>query len=387
MLDYILLLIWLGPLLFSFWALAFKKTHKEVRFLLYCIIIVSVRSILPILHDLRWIDFFSPWVLPFTLLFTSFSINVGYFFYRYFNFLFYPLNKPKQSLWHFLPSMVISLNLVLAIFFKPDVVIKGNYYEVWFQLDLFIPMKLVFVIAFSTVLFYLVKIGIEVHRNIILVNKNFNGLKFLLIGMVSVLFVFFGVVGFDIVNKLFFDADFEDIAHKAKLAKPFFMLVFAFIFYRYPALLFLGSSNEIKTLGFKFWLLKSGSKHVNKPHEKLFSIEVIRNLILQIESVIIERQVFRNEKYSLGDLALAIQTPLAHLRFLFQEYCELSFVEYRNYHRVEDFKRCSQNKSENQNLTIEAIGGKCGFGSVNSLNRSIKKYENCTPSELWQREK
>jgi hypothetical protein len=113
-------------------------------------------------------------------------------------------------------------------------------------------MKLVFVIAFSTVLFYLVKIGIEVHRNIILVNKNFNGLKFLLIGMVSVLFVFFGVVGFDIVNKLFFDADFENIAHKTKLAKPFFMLVFAFIFYRYPALLFLGSSNEIKTLGFKF---------------------------------------------------------------------------------------------------------------------------------------
>ena len=254
-------------------------------------------------------------------------------------------------------------------------------------MDLFIPMKIMLLMFISTFLFYLVKIGIDLYRNFSMVQKHFDGFKFLLIVIVFVLIVFVGVLIFDVVDKVFFDSDFKNISIKIMLVKPLFMLFLFYVFYRYPTLLLFGSSSEIKTLGIKHWLLKPGSKNVVKPHEKFHSIEVIRNLILQIESVIKEREVFRNEKYNLSDLALEMQIPLGHLRFLFQEHCELSFVEYRNYQRVEDFKRCAQHKSENQNLTIEAIGGKCGFGSMNSLNRSVKKYENCTPGDLWQRTK
>lgn len=286
-----------------------------------------------------------------------------------------------------MPTVVIFLNLVFSSVFKSDIVLQINFYETWFHMDLFIPMKIVLLMFIGTLLFYLIKIGIDLYRNFSTVQKHFDGFKFLLILIVFVLFIFIGVLAFDVVNKVFFDADSANISLKIMLVKPLFILFNFYVFYRYPALLLSGSYNEIKTLGIKHWFLKPGSKDVIKPHEKFHSIEVIRNLILQIETVIKERELFRNEKYGLSDLALEIQTPLGHLRFLFQEYCELSFVEYRNYQRVEDFKRCAQQKSENQNLTIEAIGGKCGFGSMNSLNRSIKKYENCTPGDLWQRAK
>lgn len=387
LLNYFSLFVTLGALLFSLWALAVKKIHKEVKFLLYCLIIISVRSVLPSIHNLQWVNCFSTWFWPFTLLFTSVSFNLGYFFYRYFNFLFYPLNKPPKSLWHFLPTVVIFLNLVFSSVFKSDIVLQINFYETWFHMDLFIPMKIVLLMFIGTLLFYLIKIGIDLYRNFGTVQKHFDGFKFLLILIVFVLIMFIGVMGFDVVNKVFFDADSAIIALKIMVVKPLFILFNFYVFYRYPALLLSGSYNEIKTLGIKHWFLKPVSKDVIKPHEKFHSIEVISNLILQIEAVIKERELFRNEKYGLSDLALEIQTPLGHLRFLFREYCELSFVEYRNYQRVEDFKRCAQNKSENQNLTIEAIGVKCGFGSMNSLNRSIKKYENCTPGDLWQRAK
>ena len=374
-------------MLFSLWALAVKKIHKEVKFLLYGLIIISVRSILPSIYNLHWVNCFSTVFWPFTVLFTSVSFNLGYFFYRYFNFIFYPLNKPPLSLWHFLPSVVIFLNLMFSSVFKSEILLQINFYETWFVMDLFIPMKIELLIFMGTLLFYLIKIVIDLYRYFIAAQKQFDIFKFLLIMIVFVLIVFVGVLIFDVVNKVFFDSDFKDISIKIMLVKPLFMLFLFYVFYRYPTLLLFGSSNDIKTLGIKHWFLKPGSKDVVKPHEKFHSIEVIRNLILQIESVIKESDVFRNEKYGLSDLALEMQIPLGHLRFLFQEHCELSFVEYRNYQRVEDFKRCAQHKSENQNLTIEAIGGKCGFGSMNSLNRSIKKYENCTPGDLWQRTK
>lgn len=386
-LNYFSLFVSLGALLFGLWALAVKKIHKEVKFLLYCLIIISVRSILPGIHNLHWVNCFSMWLWPFTVIFMSVSISLGYFFYRYFNFLFYPLNKPPESLWHFLPSVIILLNLVFSTLFKSDIVLQINFYETWFQMDLFVPTKIMLLMFISTFSFYLIKIGTDLYRNFSMLQNHFDGFKFLLILIVFVLVVFIGILGFDLIDKVVFDVDSDNIALKIILVKPLFILFNFYLFYRYPALLLFGSYNEIQTLGIKHWFLKPRSKDVVRPHEKFHSIEVVRNLILDIEAVIKEGEVFRNQKYGLSELALEMQIPLGHLRFLFQEYCELSFVEYRNYQRVEDFKRCAQHKLENQNLTIEAIGSKCGFGSMNSLNRSVKKYENCTPGDLWQRSK
>jgi AraC-like DNA-binding protein len=301
--------------------------------------------------------------------------------------MLYPGKKASQSLWHFLPSVLIFLNLWLSYFFKQKIVIQDNFYDTWFSMDLFISVKFMQLVFIGTSLFYLTKIGIDLYQNFSIVKNNFDEIKFLLITIIFLLIFFTGVLAIDVFDKAIFDSGSGNIALKIMLVKPLFILFNFYVFYRNPALLFFGSDNEIKTLGFKYWYLKPRSKNGTMPDEKFHSVEVVKNLILQIESVIKEREVFRNEKYGLRELALEIKMPLGQLRFLFREYCELSFIEYRNYQRVEDFKRCSQQKYDNQNFTIEAIGCKCGFGSINSLHRSIKKYENCTPSDLWQRTK
>lgn len=325
-------------------------------------------------------------MFPFTLFFTGMTINIGYFFYRYFNFLFYPLKKIDDNYWHYLPSVLVILNFYTFYFFGSEFTQKSTYYDTLLSLDLPISMNIVLLLVLLLPILYLIKMIVDTYRNMYLLKKELAVFKPYFTFFLMLFIFFIGFVGFDILNKVFFNASSNSIMLKLLLIKPIFVMVIFFVIYKSPALLLTGSLNEIKSMGIPYWYLKSKSLSAINPHDKFESIWEIKKIILQIEALIEERNVFRSEKYNINDLAIDMHIPVGHLRFLYQEYCDLSFVEYRNYKRVEDFKFYARNKSESQNFTIEAVGGKCGFGSMSSLNRSVKKYENCTPSELWQNE-
>ncbi|WP_339627043.1 helix-turn-helix domain-containing protein [uncultured Winogradskyella sp.] len=109
----------------------------------------------------------------------------------------------------------------------------------------------------------------------------------------------------------------------------------------------------------------------------------ITSYLRDIEDYVSLHHPFRNNTYTIKDLAKGLQVPVSHLAYVFKYHCEMSFVEFRNHHRIKDaLHLISINFLDAQ--TFEALAVKVGFSSYNSFFVSFKRYTGASPKDYLQ---
>ncbi|MEO0877599.1 MAG: helix-turn-helix domain-containing protein, partial [Bacteroidota bacterium] len=68
---------------------------------------------------------------------------------------------------------------------------------------------------------------------------------------------------------------------------------------------------------------------------------------------------------------------------LLNERIGMSFFEYVNYHRIQEFIRLSQ-KDDASGYTFFGLAQRAGFNSKATFNKSFKQLMGCTPSAYFR---
>ena len=140
------------------------------------------------------------------------------------------------------------------------------------------------------------------------------------------------------------------------------------ILFGYPKLIeqIAGLNNEIKINDF-IWeptILNISNKQEYKLQTKI--VDKINSYIIAIENFIEKESPFRDSNYSINDLSNSLNIPSSHLAYIFKYHCKLSFVEYKNYCKINDsLKLINNNFLESK--TFDALAYKVGFKSYNSF--------------------
>lgn len=111
-------------------------------------------------------------------------------------------------------------------------------------------------------------------------------------------------------------------------------------------------------------------------------VEKLPGYILKIDEFIQENRPFHNKKYNLKDLAQDLKIPASHLSFVFKYACKLSFVEFKNYSRVNHALFLLQNDFLDSK-TFEALADAVGFATYNTFFISFKQYTGTAPKDFY----
>ncbi len=102
--------------------------------------------------------------------------------------------------------------------------------------------------------------------------------------------------------------------------------------------------------------------------------------IISIESFVEKTNPFRNPNYTIIDLSNNLNIPSSHLAYIFKYHCKLSFVEYKNYCKINDSLNLINNNFLDDK-TLDALAYKVGFKSYNSFYIYFKKQTNYSPKD------
>lgn len=89
---------------------------------------------------------------------------------------------------------------------------------------------------------------------------------------------------------------------------------------------------------------------------------------------------YMNPSLRINDLAEALDTSSHNLSYLFNQYLEVSYYDFVNEFRIEEFKRIVKNEDSSK-YTLETLAELSGFSSRTSFFRSFKKSTGLTPNE------
>lgn len=97
-----------------------------------------------------------------------------------------------------------------------------------------------------------------------------------------------------------------------------------------------------------------------------------------------EEKIFLDPELSLDKLASVLNVHPNYLSQYINEVLQLTFYDYINFKRIEEFKHAVQ-LQENKSLNLLGLSYDCGFNSKSSFNRNFKKFSGQTPSEYLAR--
>jgi AraC-like DNA-binding protein len=106
----------------------------------------------------------------------------------------------------------------------------------------------------------------------------------------------------------------------------------------------------------------------------------IVELIQEVEYVSQEKQIFKNSKTTMFDLALEVGVPESHLNYLFRYHSKLSFQEYKNKMRIAYSISMIESGFLAKN-TIESLAKDVGFASYSPFYKAFKKIHGIGPTE------
>lgn len=106
----------------------------------------------------------------------------------------------------------------------------------------------------------------------------------------------------------------------------------------------------------------------------------IVELIQEVEFVAQEKQIFKNAKTTMFDLALEVGVPESHLNYLFRYHSNLSFQEYKNKMRIAYSISMIESGFLAKN-TIESLAKDVGFASYSPFYKAFKKIHGIGPTE------
>jgi AraC-like DNA-binding protein len=85
-------------------------------------------------------------------------------------------------------------------------------------------------------------------------------------------------------------------------------------------------------------------------------------------------------KYSIGDLALELETQENHLVYCFNSVFKVSFTKLKNHLRIEYAKELLKGEIHD-NFTIDAISHKSGFSTRSNFYNTFNKVVGCSPTD------
>lgn len=124
--------------------------------------------------------------------------------------------------------------------------------------------------------------------------------------------------------------------------------------------------------------LKAGGIE-NHPIQSKDTTDLFSELLHTIFST--KQELFTQHDFNLDSLSQATNIPRHHWAYYFRYHAPMSFVETRNFHRVQYAKKLIANP-EYANITLEAIGLEAGFGSRTTFFNAFKKFEKLSPSDF-----
>ncbi len=99
-----------------------------------------------------------------------------------------------------------------------------------------------------------------------------------------------------------------------------------------------------------------------------------------IEHVLEAEQPYKNPEFSMKDLAVLIDQPQNRLKEFFLEYEKVTFNDFINAYRIDEFKRLSR-LEENNKYDVTGLSKMAGFNSKATFYRYFNKLEGMTPKE------
>ena len=116
------------------------------------------------------------------------------------------------------------------------------------------------------------------------------------------------------------------------------------------------------------------------PKKLLKDQNEIEQLKQKLREIVVDQKLYREGSVSLNVIAEKMNISDKKLSELFNKELNLSFHDYINGYRVEEFKARVE-KGDAQHLKLISIAYESGFHSKSSFNRIFKKHTGLTPSE------
>ena len=116
------------------------------------------------------------------------------------------------------------------------------------------------------------------------------------------------------------------------------------------------------------------------PKRLLKDQDEIEQLKQKLEEVVVDQKLYKEETVSLNIIAEKMDISAKKLSELFNKELHVSFHDYINGCRVEEFKTRVE-KGDARHLKLISIAYESGFPSKSSFNRIFKKHTGLTPSE------
>lgn len=101
----------------------------------------------------------------------------------------------------------------------------------------------------------------------------------------------------------------------------------------------------------------------------------------KIEWVFAEKKLHCNPELSIWDVSGELNTNRTYVSNFINRYFGVNFSRYVNQYRVEEAKKMLQDP-ESRKFSLETIGERCGFGSLNNFIRVFQSFEGITPGNF-----
>lgn len=244
------------------------------------------------------------------------------------------------------------------------------------------------------ILFYLLKILIFFFKNLQndqelkqIYPKHYTAIKrwihFLFIISVLILFRLLIVLSYEIYSKSSFSGHSDTVLQSVLfLALSIKILMSPEILFGYPKLIKqLDYSKEDVIINELIWST-SIDKITNVQESKLKDkiTQKTNSYILAIDQFVTTKHPFRDPNYAINELSNDLKIPTSHLAYIFKYHCNIAFVEYKNYTKINDAMALIT-AGFLDSKTLDALGYFVGFKSYNSFFVSFKKYTNYAPKE------
>lgn len=300
----------------------------------------------------------------------------------------------KQDLLHFIPSLVMLINILPYLFkgidykllYADQVVINPSNF-IKFDYLLLSPSFNLFLRPLVSLIYVIACIILMIRNRINIVNNNlqFNLISkwlTLLISFTTILYLSFLAFIFISITTLDYEIAYEQGAILL-YATLFSLIILNFSLLFFPNILY-----GLPQLDYK--LTKLGNEqNIDEDKEgkkvvKTFEISEEKLILLhsKIEKYLVENPFLRSN-FNLTMMSSDTDIPVHHLSYYFNEHMNTNFNTWKNNQKIDYVLELMKNGTY-ENLTLDALSKQAGFGSRSSFINSFKFKTGLTPSEYLQ---
>ena len=343
--DLISILIIYQSLIFGFFLLIKQKSKTRltnILILIYATIFIHFGYIL--------IE--NNWLSESYMLGVFFGFIYGPLFYLYTQSLILKKVSLKRIYFHFTPSIVALITIVILSYFDKNILLRYNAFA-----SILVTIHLISYLSNSLLLLKEYKIGLK-HFQSSFDRISLNWLRAIIYIILSAILLAF----------------LQSIV--SATIPAFIDLLITIIF-----ILILVLINSFYYLGLRQVELFSGFDHneIQQEHQK-GKYEIPdgekATLLKELSHYIEIEQPYRQFEISLNDIAVKLSSSPRKISFLINDTYGMNFFEFINSFRIEEVKKLLQNTDK----SIKEIMYDCGFGNKSTFNSIFKKFTNHTPS-------